>query len=284
MSAGVTCRSTIRSGLPLGGTDETHTDEPRAAFAAWLALTAPGALVTHVILLGALVAVPWFTPLVRVSLVARSAAAVLCGLQLAGTVLLLRQARSRVWSLFVLGLLGVEGLLCGWLITAEPYRLGLLLAVAVLVTSLEVGGGSAALLGLVAVGIGAGVGQWWGSAAGLLLPTTMHFPTTLSVDTTFAGTPVLTGPAWSFPTTLSVETVLNRAAAAGSSMSFATTLDVETMFGGRPAMLLGDELVLPLAALVLLALSGGMAVTLWRLRKVRIAVAASIVAAARVAP
>jgi uncharacterized membrane protein YhhN len=96
----------------------------------------------------------------------------------------------------------------------------------------------------------------------VLLPTPLSFPTIMQVETSFAGGPAMTVPVASFPATLSVE----------------------TWIAGLPAFATAAELFVPTLALVLVALCLGSSTTMWRVRRARTAVAASIVAAARVSP
>ena len=89
---------------------------------------------------------------------------------------------------------------------------------------------------------------------------------------------------WSFPTVLNVETSFSGVAAATSPLQFTTALSVETWFAGGPALAAPHELFEPTLAVVVVALCAGLSTSLWRVRKARRAVAASIVAAARVTP
>ena len=233
------------------------------AIAAWLTLTAPGALVTCAIIMLALLGAPRLTPLVIVSPAVRHVAATLLLLHVALTGVLALKPGQRLVALLFLGLLAADALLCGMLFRASHEGLAPLLACAVLVISLEAGGWPAAAMTVVATGAGAIAAAWWGIHAALFVPAAVSFPTTLAVETSFAGGAVV-------------------AAATAPALTFPTTLSVETWMGGTPALAAPEELFIPTLALVLAALCLGLTTSLWRVRKARTVVAASIVAAARV--
>jgi len=230
----------------------------REAVAAWLALTAPGALVTCAAITLALVLVPVFTPLVVVSPAVRYGAAAL--LLLHGAVVgLLVRAPGQSMALLFLTLLTTDGLLCGGLLHAQWHGPASLVALAVFVISVDVGGWVAAAISAVATAVGVFAAAWSGIQITVLAGVAMSFPTTLSVETSFGG-----------------------AVVAGPAPSRSTALSVETWMGGVPAFASWEELFVPTLVLVLAALYLGLATSLRRVRKARSAVAASIVAAARV--
>lgn len=232
----------------------------RAAGAAWVALTAPGALVSCATLTLALLVVPRVTPLVVVAPVAQHVAALLLLLHAAVTGVLVLRPGGSLALLFV-ALLVADAVLCGVLLGAQRHGPASLLTCAVLVISLEVGGGGAAAVCAIAAAVAALAAAGWGSDAAVFVPAAMSFPTTLAVETSFAGA-VVVAPVTSLPTTLSVE----------------------TWMGGVPAFASWEELFVPTLALVLAALCLGLATSAWCVRKARTAVAASIVATARVTP
>lgn len=245
----------------MNGNTQRRSDR-RKAVAAWCALTAPGVLITCAILTVTLLVVTRVTPLVAVPRAVRNVAATLLVLHAAVTFLLWLKPASWSVAVLFLGVLATDGLLCGVLLGANHAGPAPLLAVAVLVMSLEVGGWRAAVSGVVACAVGAGAAVWWGVATTLFLATGSPFATTLAIETSFAGTVVNAPPVTAYPTLLSVE----------------------TSFGGVPAFATSEELFVPALALVIAALCLGLAMSVWRVRRVRTAVAAAIVAAARVTP
>jgi hypothetical protein len=238
-----------------GGTDGRLR---REAVAAWLALTAPGALVTCATITLALVLVPVITPLVVVSPAVRYGAGGLLLLHAAVTGILVLTP-SQWMALLFLALLAADALLCGALLSAQWHGPAPLFAFAVVVISLEVGGWVAAAICVVGTAVGVVAATWSGIASMVLVPAAMSFPTTLAVETSFGGSVV-----------------------AGATTSQPTALSVETWIGGMPAFASWEELLVPTLTLVLAALYLGLATSLWRVRKARSAVAASIMAAARV--
>ena len=128
--------------------------------------------------------------------------------------------------------------------------------------SLEAGGWLAATASVVAASIGAIAAVWWGLGTTVLVPTPYRFRRCWRSKPSFAGGAAITSPVAAFPTTLSVE----------------------TWIGGLPAFATAEEVFVPTLAVVLVALCLGLTTTMWRVRRARTAVAASIVAAARVLP
>jgi hypothetical protein len=234
----------------------------RAAIAAWSSLTAPGALVAAAIIALALLAANVCTPLIVVAPAVCRAAAVLLFLHgMITLALALWPDRCVVASLF-LGLLMADAFLCGLTVNGDWRGPAPLLVLAVIVMSLEAGGWLAVAASTVAAGAGALAAAWCGVGATVLMPTPRWFPTTMAVETSFAGDLVMTVPVAPFPTMLSVETSI----------------------AGLPAFNTAEELFLPTLGLVLVALCLGLTTTTWRVRRARTAVAASIVTAARVLP
>jgi hypothetical protein len=258
--------------------DAVKRDGWYGAAAAWLALTAPGALVTCAIVTLALLVVPTLTPLVVVPRGVQLGAAGLL-LAHAGVTVLLDLRPGRTWEAVVfLSLLGLEALLCGMLLAGPQDGLTPLLACAILVMSLEVGGWLTAGLSVAASVLGALAATWWGISVALVMPVAASLPTTLAVETSFAGAAVIMAPPVAFSSAINV----NAAPAAAPAATFSTQLSVETWMAGGPAFASPQELFVPALALVLVALCLGLATSTWRVRRARAAVAASIVAAARV--
>ena len=243
----------------------TETPRPsdwRQAVAAWLTLTAPGALVTCAIITFALLLVNELTPLVVVAPAVRRVAAAVLLMHSAMTLMLVLLPGRWLLALCFLGLLASDALLCGLLLSGDTRGPGPLLASAVVITSLEVGGWLAAAISVAATALGAATAAWWGIGGAALLHAAVSFPTTLSIETSFAG----------------------HAVTAVQDPSFRTTLSVETWIAGMPAFASAEELFVPMLVAVLAALCLGLATSLWRVRRARTAVAASIVAAARLTP
>lgn len=251
-----------------------------AALAAWLALTAPGALVTCAVITLALVGAHRYMPWIVISPAVRQAAVALLIVHVVVTIAVVLWP-GRWWTAFLfLGLLAADALLCGMLVGAEGRGPAALLAFGVLVISLEVGGWLGAALSVVAVSSGAVAAIWWGIGCPLVLPAALSFPTALAVETSFAGGAMLSAPVASFPTTLSVETSI----VGVPGVTFPTGLSVETWMAGMPAFASPGELFIPVLSVVLAALCLGLTTSMWRVRRARTAVAASIVSAARVLP
>jgi hypothetical protein len=266
-------------------TDELQMSGRREAVAAWLTLTAPGALVTCAVMTVALIAVPQLTPWVSVGAGVRRVAAVLLLIHAAVTLAIVLKPGHWPLALLFLGLLALDALLGGLLIGAQPHAAAALIAVAVLVISLEVGGWLAASLSVVATGVGAAAAVWWEIGSGLLLQAAVSFPTMLAVETSFAGRAALAAPAAAVPTVLTVETLVAGVPAVDSpAMPLGTVLSVETRYADAPAFASAEEVFVAALAIALVALCLGLGTSVWRVRRARSAVAASIVAAARVAP
>ncbi len=264
--------------------DNLQTSGQREAVAAWLALTAPGALLTCAVISGAVAMAPHLAPWVAVPEDVGRAAALLLVIHAAVTLaIVLKPGRWRLALLF-LGLLAVDAVLGGLLVGAQPHGAAAGIAVAVLVMSFKVGGWLAASVSVVATGIGVAAAVWWGIGHGLLLQAAISCPTTLAVETSFPGSTVIAARAAAAPTALSVETFVGGAPARRSSVvSFPTVLSVDTQFAGAPAFASAEEVFVPALTVVLIALCLGLGASVWRVRRARSAVAAAIVAAARVA-
>lgn len=251
--------------------------------AAWLTLTAPGLLLTCGIVALALSIAPALTTAVFVAPVVRTAAVVLLLLHVVSTVLMVW--RSRRWpKAILLGLLGIDALLCGVLAGAERQLLGpaVALVVAGLAVSLAAGGGRALLCGAVVAGIGAGMAILSGTPAPVAFLPRLAFHTALSVEAGFAGVPAVDPTLPSFATTLRVETSFAGASAIDAAVvSLPTRLSVETAFGVVPARAWSLPLFMPALAVTLVAVCIGAAASLLRLRTARSAVAAAMVAAGR---
>jgi len=234
----------------------------RAALAAWLGLTAPGALVTCAVIVLAVLVANLCTPVVVVTPAARQACVVLLFCHVAMTLALALRPGRWVPAVLFQGLLGADALFCGLTIDTTWHGPAPLFVLAVLVMSLATGGRLTFATSTIAASVGVIVAVWRGIGTTMLTPTPLSFPTRMAVETSFAGAPATSIPVASLPTTLSVE----------------------TWIAGQPAFATTEELFVPTLALVLVALCLGLTTTMWRVRRARTAVAAAIVAAARVSP
>jgi hypothetical protein len=243
-----------------------HAD-PRAA---WLALTAPGLLVSRSCITLALLCAPLLTPIVYVEGTVRRAAAALLLAHLVTTGLAL-QYPGRSSSVALYALLGLDALLCGALLGVHGTLLwaGVPLALLVLALGLEAAGPAAVVGCTLALALGAAASPWFGITRPLVFAPAVVFPTFLSVESSYAGAPVIATDAVSFPTVLSVEPTFGGApAAAGSEYAVPTVLTPETEFAGVSAVGSSTPLVVPAVLLVLGAITVGCAVSLWRVRRV----------------
>jgi hypothetical protein len=220
----------------------------RGALRAWLVLVAPGLLVTRGGILLAVIAAPLLTASVRVALVARVTAAGLLLAQVASTRLLLRRRGPRSEGVFVT-FLAIDVLLAGVLLAAEGrlWGAGVPIAVVALAMSFEVAGWASAGVGALLLSAGFAATRWFEIGAPLVWPDALMFGTTLSVETSYAGLPVVEAAVRSFP----------------------TALHVETSFGGTSGLGWTATLLLPVWAIALAALSIGVAVNVVRVRRAR---------------
>ncbi|MFQ5667056.1 MAG: hypothetical protein ACE5I7_11565 [Candidatus Binatia bacterium] len=253
----------------------------REAVASWLALMAPGMLLTRGTIVLALLAAPSLMPWVPVTFTVRLVAAVLLLMHLGSTASLVRHPRAWPLAATFLGLVTLDALLCGALLGADPqlHSPALPLGLAVLALGLTAGGWLAATACLGAAGIGAIAAVWWGMSPALFVPLTFSFQTILAVDNHFGGA-VVGSLGLSFPTTLGVDTLFGGVpAAVTAGNSFRTVLSVDTFFAGSPAGSGLEILFTPALAVALTALCTGMGLNLWRARQARTAVVPSMLPA-----
>jgi hypothetical protein len=235
----------------------------RNAVAAWLALMAPGILLTQALLVLALAAAPWLTTSVYVAPGASLTAAALLLAQSITAVFMLRSGSWLAAVAFMIVLI-VEALGAGALLglDLQPRSPAIAMCLATLVMSAMAGGWLGGFASLLAAAAGVGAAMHAGLAELLLRSGTLLFSTTLSAGTSFATAPPLATTAVSFPTVLSVE----------------------TFYDGSPVVVGSSaQLFLPALAIVLLALLIGGGLNVLRGRRAMAAVAAAIVAAHRTA-
>lgn len=250
------------------GIPAIEVDGARAAgrAASWLALTAPGMLVSSAIVTLALIATPRLARFVYVAPVVRRVAIGLLLAQAATSALLLWKP-GRPWLGRALSsLLLLAAMACGLLVGADPRLFGPAgpITLVVLAMLFEANGWRGVVHGALVAGAGAAVAPLCGLVRPLLLVPALSFPTVVSVDTTFAGIRVLDDPSFGGPI-----------AGDAGGLAFSTALSVETFFQNVPVMGTSSTLFAPALLIAACAVWAGMAVTLWRVRKARAASVAS---------
>ncbi len=254
------------------GTDREATTEPSASppapdgVRAWLAVTAPGMLVTRSLVLLALILTPVLTPAVRVEAAARTAAAALLLAHIGSTAQVLRRpGRGTMTILFAL--LSIDGLLAGLLAGADPGWRGTAVPFAALSLALSfaAAGGAGLAYGIAVTTLGAGAALWSGMVTPLVFSPSPTFFTILDVEprygTTIAAIPPLCATALSVEASFAAVRDANAPACAP-----ATRLSLETLFAGRAAGLSSAGLFTPTFLLVCGAIAIGSAVSLLRVR------------------
>lgn len=232
------------------GADPGAWERRSPAFASWLALTAPGALLTLALLGLILVAGPWVSGELRVDALVRACAGALLLLHAGTASAVLKPGGQRWAAAAVLALLAADALGAGvlWGADLRMDSPAMVFCVAVAAMSAMVGGAAVGVASLLTAGVGVGTAQ----AVGLL--------------------PLVVAPAVWFPTTLSVETSFaNVPAFASVAPAFTTMLSVETTYAGRLVSSVGSSaaLFMPVVAIVLVAICLGVGVNLAWGRKVR---------------
>lgn len=225
----------------------------REGLRSWLICVASGMLVPRAVVSIGFVVAPWLTAVFHVTAATRVAAAAVLFAQVASTVVLLRLPGRRSTNLFM-ALLAVDFLLCGVVLGAEHqlWGVGVPMAILALAMSFEVAGWVTVGTAAVLIAVGYAAAAWLGIRTPLLWPDTLMFGTALSVETSFAGTPVVDAAVW----------------------SFSTALHVETSFGGVSGLGWTTALFLPVPAIALAALATGALVNIRRVRRARSASAA----------
>jgi hypothetical protein len=234
----------------------------RAALTAWLALIAPGVWLMRALVTVVVLAAPALSPRIVVTAPLPQVAAIFVLLYSAVTILLLLNP-TRSWPAVLLAAtLLADACACGLVLGGD----GALQAPAVPLVAVVIAAGTVAAgwRGLWATTVLIGVGTLAAASLGLPAPlrwsADVAYSPTLSVETSFADSPVPVGmPLATFPTTLSVET------------DYAAVSAIDP----------NPRLVPPVAAVTLLAIGAGAGVSLWRARRARTAIALTIVAAGR---
>ncbi|HXQ21717.1 MAG TPA: hypothetical protein VN812_08585 [Candidatus Acidoferrales bacterium] len=235
----------------------------RAAAASWLALTAPGMLLTQAAAALALMVMPWVTTLVYVAPVVRAVAAGLLIAHCATTVLMLSSPRWWPFAVTYVVLLVLEAFLAGILVSgsAQPRGAAAPVVLLALAVSLCGGGWRTALTAALASAAGVTLGLWHHFTGPLLAGPAFSFPTILSIETAFAGVNPIVPAVVSFPGALSVETFL----------------------AGVPFQASTAPLFMPALTIVLAALVVGLGANMLWVRKAKADVIELIVAAGRLA-
>jgi hypothetical protein len=224
-----------------------------------LAQLAPGLFRSRLVVLGAICAVPWITPLIYVESVVRLTAGVLLLGHIISSVIV-RYARNRDRARWVAaGELAVDGVGCGILVGAGGLEgAGLPVAAVVLVMAFDTGRwralwAAAALM--VVVGV-ATASRTLGTP--LIFRPSFPFPTALRVDPSFANTPTVVGGAVPVVTILDADGAYRgRPVDAPQALSFPTTLRVDASFLGVSALGASNQLFVPAVGLAVLAICVG---------------------------
>jgi len=212
----------------------------------WLALVAPGVLIPRAVIAAAVIVVPWCMSTVQVAPLARVVAAGLLVAQVSTTLGMQRQSGNRAAGIFTAAL-AAEVLLCGLLLGGERELsgVGLPMAVVVLALCFVVAGWAGVGVGALLVAAGSAAAAGLGLSAPVASPDTLVFGTTLSVETTYAGSPAVDAAVLWFP----------------------TALHVETSFGGVSGLGWSAALLAPVLAGAAVALGLGVVMSLWRVRR-----------------
>jgi hypothetical protein len=258
-----------------GAAEAPLSDSTGARVASWLALTAPGVLLSWGLVLLALIVVPLLTPLVYAEAAVRWGAALLLLAHIVSAVLMLRRPGGAVATIWC-ALLATEAVLCGVVMSAQPQLrgLGVPVGVVALAVGTEAGGWLGVMLCAWAVAVGAAVGVWLDVGTPLVFVPAPVFSSVLSVETRFGewalgqwtgGSDVTSGPMAVSAARLLADVL----ATAGSEAAFPSQLTVETSFAGASGMHATGPLFVPALALALVAVGAGAAVNLVRARGVR---------------
>jgi hypothetical protein len=252
-----------RAGSPHNQRRKLAPDQ--AAFVAWVTLVAPGHAASIGALLLALLVAPALTRYIYVEPAVRFIAALLLAAHLAGTLWAVRGLG--VWPSRVFCVLLVIDAVLGGLLVGAPWQLsGVAMPVVVVLAtlSLVIAGWPGVLCAAGAMTIGVAAAAWHGVGSPLIFSPTPVSANLLTADVHFADVTVANLPS---PTLLLVEPYFGGVLSTPRrDYSFATELLVEPRFAGVPG--LGSAAALFPAALTagLLALCGGSALSLLRLR------------------
>jgi hypothetical protein len=256
--------------------------ERREALASWLALTAPGMLLTAGSITLPMVAAPWLLASVFVAPSVRTIGAALLVAQCLIAILVMTQDDRWPAAMALLSLLAVDAVGAGVLLGVDRQVQSPAVAVALGVVAMSaMGGGWPALASTAAIGAGAAVAVVVHISGPWLISPTLWLATSLSVETSYANGSAISAVASSFPTTLSVESSFAGTPVLQAAGSFSTLLSVEPYIGGLPAINGSARLLVPALAVVLLGICLGTGVSVLRARKARMAVAAAIIATRR---
>jgi hypothetical protein len=179
----------------------------RNAVAAWLGVTAPGILLAQALGVLALVAAPWLTMAVYVAPAVKLIAAALLLVQAVTCIFLLRGG-GRAAVVAFMTLLTVEALGAGLLLGVDlhPRSPTTAICLAMLVMSVMAGSWRGGLASVLAIAVGVGLATHPGPAGPLFHSAMLELGAALGLGTVIPNAPPLATTAVSFPTMLSVET------------------------------------------------------------------------------
>ena len=179
----------------------------RNAAAEWVGVMAPGILLAQALGVLALIAAPWLTMAVYVLPAVKLVAAALLLMQAVTCVFLLRGG-GRTAVVAFMTVLMVEALGAGLLlgVDLQPWSPTTAICLAILVMSVMAGSWLGGLASVLAIAVGVGLATHPGPAGPLLRSAMLMLGAALGLDTSIANIPPLATTAASFPTMLSVET------------------------------------------------------------------------------
>jgi hypothetical protein len=179
----------------------------RNAVAAWVGVMAPGVLLAQALGVLALIAAPWLTMAVYVAPAVKLIAVVLLLMQAVTYVFVLRDG-GRAAVVAFMAVLMVEALGAGLLlgVDLQPWSPTTAICLAILVMSVMAGSWLGGLASVLAIAAGVGLATQPGPAGPLLHSAVLVLGAALGVDASIANAPPLATTAPSFPTMLSVET------------------------------------------------------------------------------
>jgi hypothetical protein len=179
----------------------------RNAVAAWLGVMAPGILLVQALGVLALIAAPWLTMAVYIFPAVKLIAAALLLMQAVSCVFVLWGGGRTAVAAFV-AVLMVEALGAGLLlgVDLQPWSPTIAICLAVVVMSVMAGSWLGGLASVLAIAVGVGLITHPGPAGPILHSAMLALGAALGVDMSIANAPPLASTAVSFHTMLSVET------------------------------------------------------------------------------
>jgi hypothetical protein len=206
-SLGEPSKTAVTAGEPskVAEVDAGVADRRNAA-AAWVGVMAPGILLAQALGVLALIAAPWLTMAVYVVPAVKLIAAALLLMQ-AVTCAFVLWGGGRAAVVAFMAVLMVEALGAGLLLgeDLQPWSPTTAICLAIVVMSVMAGSGLGGLASVLAIAVGVGLAMHPGPAGPLLRSAMLVLGAALGVDTSIANAPPLATTAVSFPTMLSVE-------------------------------------------------------------------------------